>query len=253
MTDADRKAIADGRIVAAPKALALHLVDALGYLDDAIAEAERLAGVSGAEVVLFQRSGYPDALDLRDRPQRPAPGRADPVQLSRPRPEQAADLPLPLAARPDPDEARRAASLSRTRRSTHPAAFPWGVATQTRTTDAGGRSRRRVWRSSMPGTPAAGAGVGHDASAGTVRGMGSTPFLLGGRPGSFRQWRVREVEGRGVIERADHGIIREEPRLHVGPLAARSSRRAKAARSGGGHRPRSYREGWKPGRSRQAG
>jgi len=59
MTEADRRAIDDGRIVAAPKALALHLVDALGYPDDAVSEAERLAGVGGSEVVLFQRAGYP--------------------------------------------------------------------------------------------------------------------------------------------------------------------------------------------------
>jgi protease IV len=59
MTAADLKAISDGRIVAAPRALRLHLIDALGYPDDAVLEAERLAGVSGAEVVLFQRSGYP--------------------------------------------------------------------------------------------------------------------------------------------------------------------------------------------------
>src|SRR5262249_39400400 len=59
MLAADRKAVADGRIVAAPKALALHMIDALGYPDDAVAEAERLAGVGGSEVVLFQRRGYP--------------------------------------------------------------------------------------------------------------------------------------------------------------------------------------------------
>jgi protease-4 len=59
MTDADRRAVADGRIVAASKALALHLVDALGYPDDAIAEAERVVGIRGAEVVIFQRAGYP--------------------------------------------------------------------------------------------------------------------------------------------------------------------------------------------------
>lgn len=59
MTETDRKSIADGRIVAAPRALGLHLVDALGYPDDAIGEAEKLAGINCAEVVLFQRSGYP--------------------------------------------------------------------------------------------------------------------------------------------------------------------------------------------------
>jgi protease-4 len=59
MTPGDHKAIADGRVVAASRALALHLIDALGYPDDAVAEAERASGVSGSEVVLFQRRGYP--------------------------------------------------------------------------------------------------------------------------------------------------------------------------------------------------
>ncbi|MBX6314643.1 MAG: S49 family peptidase, partial [Isosphaeraceae bacterium] len=60
MTRRDWEAVADGRVVAAPRALELHLVDRIGYLHDAIAEAERLAGLAaGAEVVLFQRRGYP--------------------------------------------------------------------------------------------------------------------------------------------------------------------------------------------------
>lgn len=59
MTRPDREAIRDGRIVAAPRALALHLVDRLGYVDDAIAEAEGLAGATGSEVVFFQRAGHP--------------------------------------------------------------------------------------------------------------------------------------------------------------------------------------------------
>jgi protease-4 len=59
MTLTDRKAVADGRIVPASKALALHMIDALGYPDDAVGEAARLAGIAGAEVVVFQRSGYP--------------------------------------------------------------------------------------------------------------------------------------------------------------------------------------------------
>jgi protease-4 len=59
MTAVDRRTIGDGRVMAAPRALDLHLVDALGYIDDAIAEAERLAGIQGSEVVVFQRSGYP--------------------------------------------------------------------------------------------------------------------------------------------------------------------------------------------------
>jgi len=59
MTAADRKVIEDGRIVAAPRALQLHMVDSLGYVEDAIVEAERLAGFRGSEVVLFQRAGHP--------------------------------------------------------------------------------------------------------------------------------------------------------------------------------------------------
>ena len=49
----------DGRIFPAPRALALHLIDTLGYPEDAVAEAERLANAGGAEVVLFQRESYP--------------------------------------------------------------------------------------------------------------------------------------------------------------------------------------------------
>ncbi|HWE40622.1 MAG TPA: S49 family peptidase [Isosphaeraceae bacterium] len=57
MTAADRKTVADGRVVAASKALALHLIDRIGYLDDAIALAEHLAGLDRAEVVLYHRRG----------------------------------------------------------------------------------------------------------------------------------------------------------------------------------------------------
>jgi protease-4 len=56
---ADWQEIGDGRVVPATRALALHLVDRIGYLDDAIAEAERLCGAPGSEVVLFQRRGVP--------------------------------------------------------------------------------------------------------------------------------------------------------------------------------------------------
>ena len=96
------QAIADGRIMAAPRALTLHLVDRLGYIDDALAEAEHLAGVSDAEVVLYHPERKPGPLALRDRTGTAATERGDPVQLPRPGSDQAAHLPLPLAARPDP-------------------------------------------------------------------------------------------------------------------------------------------------------
>jgi protease-4 len=59
MTVQDRQTTADGRVVLASQARALHLVDRLGYVHDAIAEAEQRAGVVGAEVVLYHRAGYP--------------------------------------------------------------------------------------------------------------------------------------------------------------------------------------------------
>jgi protease IV len=59
MTDRDRQTVADGRVVLASQARDLHLVDGLGYLHDAIAEAEHQANAAGAEVVLLHRAGYP--------------------------------------------------------------------------------------------------------------------------------------------------------------------------------------------------
>ena len=57
LSEADRRLLADGRVVPASKALSLHLVDRLGYLDDAVELAANLARVPGAEVVLYHRSG----------------------------------------------------------------------------------------------------------------------------------------------------------------------------------------------------
>jgi protease-4 len=59
MSPADLKAVEDGRVILASSAQTLHLVDQIGYLHQAIDEAERLGGVPGAEVVLFHRSAYP--------------------------------------------------------------------------------------------------------------------------------------------------------------------------------------------------
>jgi protease-4 len=59
LSDADRRTLGDGRVVAAARALELHLIDRLGYIDDALAEAEHLAGVADAEVVLYNRGGSP--------------------------------------------------------------------------------------------------------------------------------------------------------------------------------------------------
>jgi protease-4 len=59
MTPADAGALADGRVVAAPKALQLHLIDRVGYLPDAIDEAARLGGAPGGEVVALTRRDAP--------------------------------------------------------------------------------------------------------------------------------------------------------------------------------------------------
>jgi protease-4 len=59
MTEDDRRVLGDGRIVSAPQALRLHLVDRLGTLHDAIQEAEGIAGVADAEVVIYHRAGTP--------------------------------------------------------------------------------------------------------------------------------------------------------------------------------------------------
>ncbi|HEY3197123.1 MAG TPA: signal peptide peptidase SppA [Nitrospirales bacterium] len=52
------KTIADGRVITGPQALQLGLVDQVGYLDDGIAVAKKLAGLSQAKVVMYAR---PDA------------------------------------------------------------------------------------------------------------------------------------------------------------------------------------------------
>ncbi|WP_435010542.1 S49 family peptidase [Tundrisphaera lichenicola] len=59
ITAVDWKTIDDGRVVSNPKALAFHMIDQLGYVHEAIAEAERLGQAPGSEVVIFQRPGYP--------------------------------------------------------------------------------------------------------------------------------------------------------------------------------------------------
>ncbi len=50
-------ALIDGRVLTAQQALAGHLVDRIGYLDDAIAEARRRAHLETARVVMYRRPG----------------------------------------------------------------------------------------------------------------------------------------------------------------------------------------------------
>ena len=54
MSEQDLATIADGRIVTADQALELHMVDEIGYLQDAIDVAMELANVESAHVVLYR-------------------------------------------------------------------------------------------------------------------------------------------------------------------------------------------------------
>jgi protease-4 len=47
--------LADGSIYGAPEALEKHLIDEIGYLDEAIALAESLAGIENAQVIEYER------------------------------------------------------------------------------------------------------------------------------------------------------------------------------------------------------
>ncbi len=59
LKEADRRRLQDGRVIPGPAALEVRLVDRLGYIQDAIQEAEGLAGIRDAEVVLYHRAGTP--------------------------------------------------------------------------------------------------------------------------------------------------------------------------------------------------
>ena len=79
MTGADHAEIADARVVPATKALALHMVDRLGYVDDAIAEAEALASSPGSEVVSYGRPGSPPRSIYAITPNVPVQGELVPL------------------------------------------------------------------------------------------------------------------------------------------------------------------------------
>ena len=69
MTAQDQRDAQDGRIVIASRDW-LCTWSIVGYLHDAIAEAEQIGRASRAEVVLLHRSGYPA---IRSMPSRPSP------------------------------------------------------------------------------------------------------------------------------------------------------------------------------------
>ncbi len=58
VTDADLAKFSDGRVLTAQQALDLHLIDGIGYLEDAIDQAKRMAHITHADVVLYRP--FPD-------------------------------------------------------------------------------------------------------------------------------------------------------------------------------------------------
>ena len=58
MTEADLKTISDGRVVTASQALAMNMVDRIGYLEDALATAKRLADIKDADVIVYRAARH---------------------------------------------------------------------------------------------------------------------------------------------------------------------------------------------------
>jgi len=56
LTESAARGLADGRIYTAPQALGKGLVDALGYMPDALAAARRAIGVDEAKVIVYKRA-----------------------------------------------------------------------------------------------------------------------------------------------------------------------------------------------------
>jgi protease-4 len=78
LDEARVRALADGRVYTAPEALALGLVDRIGYLEDALALAREAAGLAEARVVAYHRPRhYRATIYSRADPPDPAPGLAD--------------------------------------------------------------------------------------------------------------------------------------------------------------------------------
>jgi len=57
ITDTDIAVIKDGRVLTASSGLKYHLVDKVGYFEDAMDMVENMAGIQGATVVMYRRRG----------------------------------------------------------------------------------------------------------------------------------------------------------------------------------------------------
>jgi protease-4 len=71
----------DGRVFTARQALQRRLIDRIGYLDDAIAAAEQLAGLDNAPVVLYHRESDPARSTYAVTPNSPLQAAALPLSL----------------------------------------------------------------------------------------------------------------------------------------------------------------------------
>jgi protease-4 len=69
--DPDESSTFDGRVFTAYQALDRHLVDRIGYLDDAIRSARQLAGVAQAEVMMLHRHDDPPLSQYATTPNTP--------------------------------------------------------------------------------------------------------------------------------------------------------------------------------------
>ncbi len=101
MTVNDHKMVQDGRVLLASTAQSLHLVDRLGYVHDAIAEAESLGRCHRRGGRSLPPDGISCPFPLCDHAHAGPLERSYSFQLSWPRSIQVAYLPLSMATRPD--------------------------------------------------------------------------------------------------------------------------------------------------------
>jgi protease-4 len=71
----------DGRVFTAEQALKRGFIDAIGYVDDAVAAARKLAGLAEAEVVLYHRPNDPARSPYAVTPNVPLQGTGWPLSL----------------------------------------------------------------------------------------------------------------------------------------------------------------------------
>ncbi|MCC7084411.1 MAG: S49 family peptidase [Pirellulales bacterium] len=81
MIDPTQQSLFDGRIFSGAQAVQNHLVDSLGYLDDAVATARSMAGLSMARVVLYHRCNDRARSQYSMTPNVPIQGQVLPMNL----------------------------------------------------------------------------------------------------------------------------------------------------------------------------